>query len=127
MNIAAGIVIAAVVSFVISALLYAAPPVAALVAQTSAPRPGLGLPVQMVFVVLRGLAAAAVLATLLLAGDRHGVGAGAALGAIVAILPVTILSGAIVHENVPIPTALVHMADWILKLVVSGAVLGLFI
>ncbi|SUA80281.1 Uncharacterised protein [Nocardia otitidiscaviarum] len=44
-----------------------------------------------------------------------------------AILPVTILSGAIVHENVPIPTALVHMTDWVLELVASGAVLGLFI
>ncbi|WP_370010233.1 hypothetical protein [Nocardia cyriacigeorgica] len=49
------------------------------------------------------------------------------LGAIVAILPVTILAGAVVHENVPIPTALVHMTDWVLKLVISGVVLGLFI
>ncbi|GAB2712909.1 DUF1761 family protein [Nocardia thraciensis] len=123
----AGIAVAAVASFVVSAVLYASPPVAALVSRTSTPRPGIGLPVQMVFVLLRGLAAAAVLAILLLAGDRHGVGAGAALGAIVALLPVTILAGAIVHENVPIPTALVHMTDWVLKLVISGVVLGLFI
>lgn len=123
----AGVVVATVVSFFISAALYAAPPVAALVSRTSTPRPGIGLPVQMLFVVLRGLSAAAVLAILLNAGDRHGIGAGAALGAIVAVLPVTILAGAIVHENVPIPTALVHMTDWVLKLVVSGVVLGLFI
>ncbi|MEU0874686.1 DUF1761 family protein [Nocardia brasiliensis] len=123
----AGIAVAAVVSFVISAVLYAAPPVAALVSRTSTPRPGIGLPVQMVFVLLRGLLAAAVLAILLMIGDRHGVAAGAALGAIVAILPVTILAGAIVHENVPIPTALVHMTDWVLKLIVSGVVLGLFL
>ncbi|QIS05733.1 DUF1761 family protein [Nocardia brasiliensis] len=123
----AGVVVAAVVSFVISAVLYATPPVAARIARTSTPRPGLGMPVQLVFVLLRGLLAAAVLALLLVLGDRHGVGAGAALGAIVAILPVTILAGAIVHENVPIPTALVHMTDWVLKLVVSGVVLGLFI
>ncbi|MFC9994205.1 hypothetical protein [Nocardia sp. NPDC127526] len=44
-----------------------------------------------------------------------------------AVLPVTILAGAVVHENVPIPTALVHMTDWVLKLVISGVVLGLFI
>ncbi|MEU4317519.1 DUF1761 family protein [Nocardia fluminea] len=125
--IAAGVAIAAVVSFVISAVLYAAPPVAALVSRTSTPRPGIGMPVQMLFVVLRGLLAAAVLATLLIAGDRHGAGAGAVLGAIVAVLPVTILAGAVVHENVPIPTALVHMTDWVLKLVVSGAVVGLFV
>ncbi|WP_280467930.1 DUF1761 family protein [Nocardia cyriacigeorgica] len=123
----AGVVVAAIVSFVLSAVLYAAPPIAALVSRTSTPRPGLGLPVQMAFVLLRGLLAAAVLAALLIAGDRHGVAAGAALGAIVAILPVTILTGAIVHENVPIPTALVHMTDWVLKLVVSGVVLGLFL
>ncbi|MFD3459680.1 DUF1761 family protein [Nocardia fluminea] len=125
--IAAGVAIAALVSFVISAVLYAAPPVAALVSRTSTPRPGIGMPVQMLFVVLRGLLAAAVLATLLIAGDRHGAGAGAVLGAIVAVLPVTILAGAVVHENVPIPTALVHMTDWVLELVVSGAVVGLFV
>ncbi|MFC9659694.1 DUF1761 family protein [Nocardia sp. NPDC127606] len=123
----AGVVVAAVVSFVISAVLYATPPIAALVSRTSTPRPGIGMPVQMLFVVLRGLSAAAVLATLLVAGDRHGVAAGAAVGAIVAVLPVTILAGAIVHENVPIPTALVHMTDWALKLVVSGVILGLFV
>ncbi|BDT88548.1 DUF1761 family protein [Nocardia cyriacigeorgica] len=122
-----GVVAAAIVSFVISAVLYATPPVAALVSRTSTPRPGVGVPVQMLFVLLRGLLAATVLALLLVAGDRHGVAAGAALGAIVAILPVTILAGAVVHENVPIPTALVHMTDWVLKLVISGVVLGLFI
>ncbi|WP_228789055.1 hypothetical protein [Nocardia cyriacigeorgica] len=56
-------------------------------------------------------------AVLLLAGDRHGAAAAAALGAIVAVLPVTILADAMVYENVPIPTALVHMADWGLELV----------
>lgn len=121
-----GIVVAAVVSFVISAGLYAAPPIGALVARSSTARPGIAMPVQMLFVVLRGLVAATVLAVLLVLGDRHGLAAGAALGAIVAVLPVTILVGAVVHENVPIPVALVHMTDWVLKLVVSGAVVGLF-
>ncbi|MFD6454001.1 DUF1761 family protein [Nocardia sp. NPDC060220] len=125
--IVAGVVVAAVVSFVISAVLYATPPIAALVSRTSTPRPGIGMPVQMLFVVLRGVLAAGVLAALLVAGDRHGIAAGAAVGAIVAVLPVTILAGAIVHENVPIPTALVHMTDWVLKLVVSGVVLGMFV
>ncbi|MFI2229952.1 DUF1761 family protein [Nocardia testacea] len=125
--IVAGVVVAAVVSFAISAVLYASPPIAGLVSRTSTPRPGIGLPAQLVFVLLRGLLAAAVLAVLLLAGDRHGVDAGAALGAIVAIIPVTILAGAIVHENFPIPVALVHMTDWVSKLVISGVVLGLFI
>ncbi|MFE5476344.1 DUF1761 family protein [Nocardia sp. NPDC056541] len=125
--IVAGVVVAAVVSFVISAVLYATPPIAALVSRTSTPRPGIGMPVQMLFVVLRGLLAAGVLAALLVAGDRHGIAAGAAVGAIVAVLPVTILAGAIVHENVPIPTTLVHMTDWVLKLVVSGVVLGMFV
>ncbi|MFD6399031.1 DUF1761 family protein [Nocardia sp. NPDC060249] len=123
----AGVVLAAVLSFVLSAALYATPPIAALVSRTSTPRPGISMPIQMLFVVLRGLLAAAVLATLLVAGDRHGVAAGAAVGAIVAVVPVTILAGAVVHENVPIPTAAVHMTDWVLKLVVSGVVLGLFV
>ncbi len=71
-----GVVAAAIVSFVISAVLYATPPVAALVSRTSTPRPGVGVPVQMMFVLLRGLLAATVLAILLVAGDRHGVAAG---------------------------------------------------
>ncbi|MEU4651624.1 hypothetical protein [Nocardia fluminea] len=39
----------------------------------------------------------------------------------------TILAGAVVHENVPIPTALVHVTDWVLKLVVSGVMVGVFV
>ncbi|WP_280346530.1 DUF1761 domain-containing protein [Nocardia neocaledoniensis] len=124
--IVAGVVVAAVVSFILSAVLYATPPVAALVARTSTPRPGIGMPTQMLFVLLRGLFAAAVPAILLTLADREGLGAGTLLGIILAIIPVTILAGAVVHENVPIPTALVHMTDWVLKLVVSGAVVGLF-
>ncbi|WP_280221728.1 DUF1761 domain-containing protein [Nocardia neocaledoniensis] len=124
--IVAGVVVAAIVSFILSAVLYATPPVAALVARTSTPRPGIGMRVQMLFVLLRGLLAATVPAILLTLGDRQGLGAGTILGVILAIIPVTILAGAIVHENVPIPTALVHMSDWVLKLIVSGAVVGAF-
>lgn len=87
----------------------------------------MSVPQQMLFVLLRGLIAATVLAVLLSVADRHGAAAGAALGAITAVLPVTILAGAIVHENVPVPTVLVHMSDWILKLVVSGVLVGLFV
>ncbi|MEJ7651782.1 MAG: DUF1761 family protein [Nakamurella sp.] len=122
-----GIALAAIASFVVSAALYSLPPVAALISRTSTPRRGVRVPVQMLFVLVRGLIAAALLAVLLLTADRHGAGAGAALGAILAVLPVTILSGAVVHENVPIRTALVHMADWVLKLVISGLVVGLFL
>ena len=122
-----GIALAAIASFVVSAVLYSRPPVAALISRTSTPRPGVPVPVQMLFVLVRGLVAAALLALLLQLADRHGAGAGAALGAILAVLPVTILSGAVVHENVPVRTALVHMSDWVLKLVISGLVVGLFL
>lgn len=44
-----------------------------------------------------------------------------------AVLPATILSGAVVHENVPVPTAFVHLSDRVLKLVISGLVVGLFL
>lgn len=122
-----GIALAAIASFILSAALYGAPPVAAMMARTSTPRPGVSVPLQMLFVLFRSLLAAAVLAALLSIAELHGAAAGAGLGAITAALPVTILAGAIVHENVPVPTALVHMSDWVLKLVVGGALVGLFL
>ena len=50
-----GIAIATVVSFLASAVLYALPPVSALVTRTSTPRPGLSVAAQMGSVVLRSL------------------------------------------------------------------------
>ncbi|MEV6769606.1 DUF1761 domain-containing protein [Nocardia sp. NPDC051030] len=120
-----GILIATVITFIFSAVLYALPPVARLMQRASTPRPDLPLPVMMASVVLRSLVAACLVAGLMAAAGWHGAGSGALLGLALGVLPVTILSGAVVHESTPIPLAAVHSIDWIAKLVIIGAVVGL--
>lgn len=121
-----GVALAAIASFVLSAVLCGLPPVAAQVARSTRPRAGVGLPAQLAFVALRGLVAALVLLALLHQAGRAGAGAGLLLGALTALLPVAILAGAVVHEDVPVPTALIHSTDWVLKLLVSGLLVGVF-
>jgi len=55
----------------------------------------------------------------------EGAGAGALLGLALGALPAAILSGAIVHEGVPVALAAVHALDWVVKLTVIGALVGL--
>jgi len=51
---------------------------------------------------------------------------GSLLLAVVAWLgfPVVLLSGSVVWERVPVVTAAIHAGDWLLKLALIGAVLG---
>lgn len=122
-----GIIIATVVSFVASAILYAIPPVSAVVTRTSTPRPGLPVAAQMASVVLRSLIASCLVAGLMLAADWHGALAGVGLGLALSTLPLILLMGGVVHENTALPAAVVHLADWIVKLVLIGAIVGLFV
>ena len=54
-------------------------------------------------------------------------GTGALLGLALASVPAVLLLGSVVHENTPIPTASIHFADWLLKLLIIGALGGAFI
>ncbi|SDE15806.1 DUF1761 family protein [Glycomyces harbinensis] len=116
---------ATIVSFVWSAALYAAPPVAAYVGRHSTPRPGLPTVVQMGAVVARSLVAACLIAGLMQAAGWDGVGAGALLGLALGVLPTAILTGAVVHEGTPVALAAIHALDWVVKLAVIGALVGL--
>ncbi|WP_335991411.1 DUF1761 family protein [Glycomyces sp. MUSA5-2] len=119
-----GIAVAAVVSFVFSAVLYGAPPVAAYVGRHSTPRPGVPVAVQMAAVVARSLVAAILVAGLMHAAGWEGAGAGALLGLALGVLPAAILAGAVVHEGIPVPLAALHAFDWIAKLTLIGALVG---
>ncbi|RRS00448.1 DUF1761 family protein [Glycomyces terrestris] len=119
------IAVATIASFVFSAVLYGAPPVAAYVRRHSTPRPGLAVPVQMGAVVLRSLVAACLVAGLMHTAGWTGAGAGALLGLALGALPTAILTGAVVHEGIPVPLAALHAFDWVAKLVVIGALVGL--
>ena len=121
-----GIVLATVVSFIASAVLYALPPVSALVTQTSTPRPGITLPLQMASVVFRSLVASCLVAGLMTVGGWSGPSAGALLGLALVSLPAILLLGGVVHENTAIAAAAIHLLDWTVKLVLIGALIGLF-
>ncbi|HEY1094725.1 MAG TPA: DUF1761 family protein [Glycomyces sp.] len=116
---------ATVASFAFSAALYASPPVAALVRRHSTPRPGVPVAVQMGAVLARSLVAAFLILGLMQVAGWEGAGAGALLGLALGALPAAILSGAIVHEGVPVALAAVHALDWVVKLTVIGALVGL--
>ena len=122
-----GIVIATVASFAASALIYSLPPVSALVTRASTPRPGVPPFAQMASVLLRSLIASGRVAGLLAAAGGSGIGAGAAVGLALSSMPALLLMGGVIHENTPISVALVHLLDWVVKLVVIGGILGLFV
>lgn len=122
-----GILIATIASFIASAALYTIPPVSRLVARTSTPRPGIPFPVQMLSVILRSLLASLLIAGLMAAADWHGAAVGALLGLTLSALPLILLFGGVVHENTAIPTAGVHLLDWIIKLTLIGILVGLFV
>lgn len=122
-----GITLATIVSFIASAVLYALPPISRRITASSTPRPGIPVFAQMLLVVLRSLVMALLIAGLMAAGEWHGAGTGALLGLALASVPAVLLLGSVVHENTPIPTASIHFADWLLKLLIIGALGGAFI
>ncbi|MFK0239564.1 DUF1761 domain-containing protein [Microbacterium sp. NPDC090281] len=121
------ITLATVASFIASALLYALPPVSALISRTSTPRPGLPIVAQMASVVLRSLIVSCLVAGLMAAAGWHGAGSGALLGLALCTLPLVLLMGGVVHENTAPSAAGVHLLDWILKLIIIGAIVGSFV
>ena len=122
-----GIVLATIASFVASAVFYALPPVSKLIAQESNPRPGVSVTAQIGSVVLRSLITSGLVAGLMVAADWHGPGVGAILGLSLAILPTVLVFGSVIHEGTAVPVAAIHLTDWIVKLVIIGAAVGLFL
>jgi Protein of unknown function (DUF1761) len=78
----------------------------------------------MLFVVAQSLVVAAMLAYLV---SRLGIverRAALSLGALVWIFPASILSGSVVHENVPLALVAIHAGDWLVKLLLMSVILG---
>ncbi|WP_243225710.1 DUF1761 family protein [Microbacterium sp. CIAB417] len=122
-----GIAIATLVSFVVSALLYAVPAVSATISRGSTPRPGLSTAVQIGSVAVRSLIAACLVAGLMLAAPWHGPASGALLGLSLSALPLILLMGGVVHENTGLDVAGIHLLDWVVKLVLIGTIIGIFV
>ncbi|GAB3661672.1 DUF1761 family protein [Glycomyces tarimensis] len=119
------IIVATVASFAFSAVLYSVPPVAAFVQAHSTPRPGVPIAAQMGAVIARSLVATCLVVGLMQAAGWEGLGAGILLGLALGVLPTAILAGAVVHEGVPVALAAIHALDWVVKLALIGALVGL--
>jgi Protein of unknown function (DUF1761) len=122
-----GIALATLLSFVASAAFYALPPVSKLIAQESRARAGVPLPAQMGSVVLRSLLTSGLVAGLMIAANWHGPGVGALLGLSLTILPIVLLFGSVIHEGTDVRVAAIHLTDWIVKLILIGTAVGLFL
>ena len=76
--------------------------------------------------MLRSAVTATLTAGLLSATDSRGAVAGALLGAALWALPLVLLTGSVIWERVPVRTAAQHAADWLIKLVAIGSIVGAF-
>jgi len=129
---AVGLAIAAVVAFILSSAYYALAP-RRVPAGTDAQSHVAGSadertrPWQIAVELLRSALVAGLLTGLLLAAGWSGPAAGALLGLALWVLPVVLLAGSVVWENVPVRSAMLHAGDWLLKLVAIGAIVGLFV
>jgi hypothetical protein len=122
---ASSIVVATVAAFVLSSLWYmlfggrlaALSPAYAADARPSGP--------VVAPEVLRSLVVAAVLAVLAAGGDADTWLEGAGLGLLAWVgFPLVILAGSILHERYRWQLAAIHLGDWLLKLVLVGAIVS---
>lgn len=87
-------------------------------------RPGVGV---VLAELMRSFVVATVLAGLMAQLGIEDWGSAVALGLIVWVgFPLVILSGSVLHEKVPWKLAAIHVGDWLVKLVLISAVVGLW-
>jgi hypothetical protein len=118
-----GILVATVVAFIISFAFYAVAPAAPAAVDIAPARPQAW---QIIVEVLRSAVTATLVTGLMVAGAWSGPAAGALLGLALWALPVVLLTGSVVWENVPVRSAALHGADWLFKLLAIGAIVGAF-
>jgi hypothetical protein len=120
---ALGIALAAVAGLVIGGVVYALVPMPDLEPVPAPARTG-GL--TAVVELARSAALAAMLAGVMAFGDLSGAADGALLGLLLVVVPLVLLAGSVFHEGASTRRASVHAADWLLKLVALGAIVGAF-
>jgi hypothetical protein len=80
----------------------------------------------MLFVIAQSLVVA-LMVTYFVSRLGITIFAGAAgLGTLVWIFPAAILSGSVVHEGVPLALAAIHAGDWLVKLLLIAAIVGVW-
>ncbi len=119
--IAVAILIATPAAFIVSAAYYGASP------QPTAPQATPQRPVAATIIVelARNLIVAALVAGILSTADWSGLADGVLLGLALWAVPVVLLAGAVFHEGAPTRRAALHAIDWLIKLLIVGAIVGL--
>ena len=118
-----GIATATVAAFIISFAYYALAPSAPTVPTAPQERPQ---PWQVGAELLRSAVVSGLVAGLLLAAGWGGPVHGALLGVALWALPVVLLGGSVLWEQVPVRAAALHAGDWLIKLIAIGVIVGLF-
>jgi len=120
------VAVATIAAFLLSGAWYALlpaqspPSVTAEASEAKAPSP----PVVLGEIV-RSAVVATVIAGLAAKLDAASIGEGAMLGLVLWVgFPAVLFAGSIIHERYPVRLAAVHLGDWLLKLVLIGAIVG---
>src|SRR5438105_13158963 len=91
-------------------------------------RGGRPSPVRALLELARSVVLGAVVAGLAHVSHLHSVGSAVLLGLVLWTgFPLVLLSGSMLWEKVPPVTALPHVGDWLLKLLVISALVGLWL
>ena len=123
------VVVAAVAAFVASSVWYAifAKAWMELRGIDPATAADMGMPAwKALFVVVQSLVVAFMLAYFVMHLGVVDWKAAVRLGALVWVFPAMILLGSVVHENVPLMLAAIHSGDWLVKLLLMTAILGVW-
>ena len=124
------IVVAAVVAFVSSVVWYAVfgKAMADLRGSNASAGSGSATPPiwAMLFVVAQSLVVALMVSYFVSRLGITGLAGGVGFGALVWIFPAAILLGSVVHEGVPLALAGIHAGDWLVKLLLIAAIVGVW-
>lgn len=120
------VIVSVVVVFVLSSVYYSV--LSKQLAAFTNADPDAALPVWKIpLELLRSLVVAYVLARLLALVGELGVPGAVSVALLLWLgFPVVLLTGAMLHENEPWQLAALHGGDWLIKLVVIAAILGLW-
>jgi hypothetical protein len=127
MDAAISVSLAALAVFILSSIWYAVlTPVEARALGAAAIDRGRPSAPKVLVELLRSILVGAVLLGVAHTAHLHGVGSTVLLALALWIgFPLVLLTGSMMWDRVPAPTALLHGGDWLLKLVVISAIVGL--
>ena len=130
MNATVSVVIAGISVCLLSSIYYIAlTPVEVRALGPAAPeRGGRPAPAKALAELVRSMLLGAVIAGVARACHLHGVGSTVLLALVLWTgFPLVLLSGSVMWDKVPTATARLHAGDWLLKLLVISAIVGLWL